>query len=101
MCRLSVVGCRLSERLSRMPSGQPTTDNRELKMNGVPCDVLRRLHERLGERRVRMNRLRDRLARGLELQRRARFCNQLRRFRTDDVYAEDLVVFGIDDVLHE
>src|SRR5438477_96935 len=72
-----------------------------LLMYRMSEDVFGCLHERLRQRRMRVDRLGDRLRRRLELQRGAAFHDQLRGARADDVHAEDLVVLLVGDVLHE
>src|SRR5260221_8696793 len=58
----------------------------------MPQRVLGRFHQRLGQRRMRMHRLRDRLRRCFELERAAAFDDELRRFWADDVDAENFIV---------
>src|ERR1051326_8585917 len=70
-------------------------------VNRVSQHVFRRFHHRFGQRRMGVDRLCDRLGGCFELERGAAFDDQLRRARTDDVEAEEFVVFLVGDDLHE
>ena len=67
----------------------------------MPSHVLGGFHHRLGKRRVGVDGPGDRFAGRFELECGARFSDQLSRFRTDDVDAEELVVFLVGDELHQ